>query len=270
MDILYGFHAVEEALKSGNRKVEYLSIARERAHGGGDARLDALLNLARARKIPVRMEPRDALTRLAQSDQHQGAVAMARPMRALALEDLLGPEQRDPAKPLFLLALDGVEDPHNLGALLRTADGAGVTGVILPERRSAPVNATVAKASSGASEHVKIARVANLNRALDAIKARNIWVLGLDERGSQTYDAYNYRSDCCLVLGREGEGLHEHTRKSCDFLLQIPMAGAVPSLNVSVAGAVVMYEAARQRRSGPGAVPAAPVKKAKPQKGLGS
>jgi 23S rRNA (guanosine2251-2'-O)-methyltransferase len=267
MDVLYGLHAVEEALRSGNRKVEYLSISRERAHGGGDARLDSLLNLARQRKVPVRMEPRDSLTRLAQSDQHQGAVAVARPLRALALEDLL--QGRDAARPLFLLALDGVEDPHNLGALLRTADGAGVNGVILPERRSAPVNATVAKASAGASEHVRIARVPNLNRALETLKEHNIWVLGLDERGSQTYDTYDYRSDCCLVLGREGEGLHEHTRKNCDFLLQIPMAGAVPSLNVSVAGAVVMYEAARQRRGGT-AQPVVAVKKPKPQKGLGS
>jgi 23S rRNA (guanosine2251-2'-O)-methyltransferase len=268
MDVLYGLHAVEEALRSGNRKVEYISISRERAHGGGDARLDSLLNLARQRKVPVRMESRDSLTRLAQSEQHQGAVAVARPLRALALEDLL--VARDPDKPLFLLALDGVEDPHNLGALLRTADGAGVSGIILPERRSAPVNATVAKASAGASEHVRIARVPNLNRALETIKERNIWVLGLDERGTRSYDAYDYRSDCCLVLGREGEGLHEHTRKNCDFLLQIPMAGAVPSLNVSVAGAVVMYEAARQRRQ-PAAHVAAPLsKKAKPQKGLGS
>jgi 23S rRNA (guanosine2251-2'-O)-methyltransferase len=267
MDVLYGLHAVEEALRSGNRRVEYISISRERAHGG-DARLDSLLELARLRKIPVKMEPRDSLTRLAQSEQHQGAVAVARPLRPVALEDLL--VRRDPDRPLFLLALDGVEDPHNLGALLRSADGAGITGVILPERRSAPVNATVAKASAGASEHVRIAKVPNLNRALETVKAHNIWCLGLDERGTQSYDEYNYRSDCCLVLGREGEGLHEHTRKNCDFLLQIPMAGSVPSLNVSVAGAVVMFEAARQRRS-PSAQPmAAATKKPKPQKGLGS
>jgi 23S rRNA (guanosine2251-2'-O)-methyltransferase len=264
MDVLYGLHAVEEALRSGNRKVEYVAVSRERA--GGDPRVDQLIALARQRKVPVRTETRDSLTRLAQSDQHQGAVAMARPLRALALEDLLTP--RDESHPLFLLALDGVEDPHNLGALLRTADGAGVTGVILPERRSAPVNATVAKASAGASEHVRIARVPNINRALEALKERNIWCLGLDERAPKTYDQHDYRGDCCLVLGREGEGMHQQTRKHCDFLLKIPMAGAVPSLNVSVAGAIVMYEAARQRRGG--IVTAAAQIKPKPRKGLGS
>jgi 23S rRNA (guanosine2251-2'-O)-methyltransferase len=269
MDVLFGIHAVEEALRSGNRKVEYISISRERAHGSGDARLDQLLNLARQRKINVKMEPRDSLTRLAQSDQHQGAVAVVRPLRTHTVEDLLA--TRASGRPLFLLALDGIEDPHNMGALLRTADGAGATGVIVPERRSAPLNATVAKASAGASEHVRIAKVPNLNRALETLKAANVWILGLDERGSQTYDAYDYSGDCCLVLGREGEGLHEHTRKACDFLLQIPMAGGVASLNVSVAGAVVMYEAATQRRvAAQGPAKPATAKKPKPLKGLGS
>jgi 23S rRNA (guanosine2251-2'-O)-methyltransferase len=182
------------------------------------------------------------------------------------LEDLLA--SRDPDRPLFLLALDGVEDPHNLGALLRTADGAGVSGVILPERRSAPVNATVAKVSAGASEHVRIAHVPNLNRALETLKQRNIWCIGLDERALRTYDQHDFRGDCCLVLGREGEGLHEQTRKHCDFLLKLPMAGAVASLNVSVAGAIVMYEAARQRRNG--FVTGSAQKAEKPRKGLGS
>ena len=264
MDVLYGLHSVEEALRSGNRRVEYVAVARERS--GGDARIDSLLALARQRKIPVRTESRDSLTRLAQTDQHQGAVAMARPLRALTLEDLLA--SRGPDRPLFLLALDGVEDPHNLGALLRTADGAGVSGVILPERRSAPVNATVAKVSAGASEHVRIAHVPNLNRALETLKQRNIWCIGLDERALRTYDQHDFRGDCCLVLGREGEGLHEQTRKHCDFLLKLPMAGAVASLNVSVAGAIVMYEAARQRRNG--FVTGSAQKAEKPRKGLGS
>ena len=263
MDVLFGLHAVEEALRSGQRKVEYVVLSRER----NDAKLDGLVRLARDRHVAVRLEPRDALTRLAHTDQHQGAVAVARPLRPLALEDLL--EARDPGKPLFLLALDGVEDPHNLGALLRSADGAGADGVILPERRSAPVNATVAKASAGASEHVRIARVPNLNRALETLKENHVWCVGLDERGTIDYDAYDYAGNCCLVLGREGEGLHEQTRKHCDHLLRIPMSGAVPSLNVSVAGAVVMYEAARQRRH-PAAAPVRPTPPAKPRKGLGS
>src|SRR5262249_43149792 len=139
----------------------------------------------------------------------------------------------------FVVALDGVEDPHNLGALLRTADGAGVDGVVIPERRAAAVNATVAKASAGASEHVNIARVVNLARALEEMKERNIWIVGLDERADRSYDQLDYRMDCAIVLGAEGHGLHDLVRKKCDYLVSLPMAGKVASLNVSVAGAVV-------------------------------
>ncbi len=160
-----------------------------------------------------------------------------------------------------------MEDPHNLGALLRTADGAGVDGVVLPERRSAPVTATVAKTSAGASEHVRIARVTNLVRSLEQMKQANIWVLGLDERGTPDYSDFDFRTDCVLVLGREGAGLHDLVKRTCDHLLRIPMAGMVSSLNVSVAGAVVMYEAMRQRRQPPAPKPPAP---ARPRKGLGS
>ncbi len=125
---------------------------------------------------------------------------------------------------------------------MRTADGAGADGVILTERRAAPVNATVAKASAGATEHVRIAKVTNLVRSLEKLKANNVWCIGLDERGEKSYDEFDFKADCVLVLGREGEGLHDLTRKTCDHLLRIPMAGGVASLNVSVAGAVVMYE----------------------------
>lgn len=170
----------------------------------------------------------------------------------------------------FLLALDGVEDPHNLGALLRTCDGAGANGVLLTERRSAPLSAVAAKTSAGAMEHVRIARVTNLVRALEQAKERHFWVIGLDERGGMDYTDFDFRTDCVLVLGREGEGMHELVKKTCDHLLRIPMAGRVSSLNVSVAGAVVMYEAVRQRRGGgPAAATAAPAKPKK-LKGLGS
>jgi len=148
----------------------------------------------------------------------------------------------------FIVVLDGVEDPHNLGALLRTADAAGADGVVIPERRAVGVNATVVKASAGASEHVPVAKVTNIARTVEELKERNIWTVGLDERGTQTYDQVDYQMDCALVLGAEGHGLHEQIRKKCDFLVSIPMLGKVPSLNVSVAGAVVMYEVARQRR----------------------
>jgi 23S rRNA (guanosine2251-2'-O)-methyltransferase len=262
MEVLYGLHPVEEAIRSGSRQLDHVSVARERR----DDRLERLIELCRRVGVRVSMESRDQLTRLARTDAHQGVLAVVRERRFLGIEDLLSPAADGQNR--FFLALDGIEDPHNLGALLRTADGAGVDGVILPERRSAPVSATVAKTSAGASEHVRIARVTNLVRALEQMKQKHVWVLGLDERGTPDYTEYDFRSDCVLVLGREGAGLHDLVKKTCDHLLRIPMAGQVSSLNVSVAGAIVMYEAMRQRRHA--AAPPPPAKPAKARKGLGS
>ncbi len=262
MEVLYGLHPVEEAIRSGARRLDHVSVARERR----DERLERLIELCRTAGVRVSLEPREQLTRLARTDAHQGVLAVIRERQFLGVEDLLASNHTGQHR--FFLALDGLEDPHNLGALLRTADGAGVDGVILPERRSAPVTATVAKTSAGASEHVRIARVTNLVRALEQMKQGHVWVLGLDERGSQDYTDYDFRSDCVLVLGREGAGLHDLVKKTCDYLLRIPMAGQVSSLNVSVAGAVVMYEAMRQRRQP--AAQAAPRKPVKERKGLGS
>jgi 23S rRNA (guanosine2251-2'-O)-methyltransferase len=262
MEVLYGLHPVEEAVRSGSRRLDSVLLSRER----GDAKLERLAELCRTAGIRVSLESRDQLTRISRTDAHQGVVALVRERAFLTIEDLLAAKPGQSSH-RFFLALDGVEDPHNLGALLRTADGAGVDGVIIPERRSAPVTATVAKTSAGASEHVRIARVTNLVRSLEQMKQANIWVLGLDERGTPDYTDFDFRTDCVLVLGREGAGLHDLVKKTCDHLLRIPMAGAVSSLNVSVAGAVVMYEALRQRRQPPAPKPAAP---AKPRKGLGS
>ena len=261
MEVLYGLHPVEEAIRSGARQLDHVSVARERR----DDRLERLIELCRAAKIRVSIEPRDQLSRLARTDAHQGVLAVVRERQFLTIEDLLAP--KPDGQHSFFLALDGVEDPHNLGALLRTADGAGVDGVILPERRSAPITGTVAKTSAGASEHVRVARVTNLVRSLEQLKQKNVWVLGLDERGTPDYMDFDFRTDCVLVLGREGAGLHDLVKKTCDHLLRIPMAGQVSSLNVSVAGAIVMYEAMRQRRPPP--EPLAP-KKPKVRKGLGS
>jgi len=242
MDVVYGIHSVAEALRARSRSLDHLEIARERH----DQRLQAVIDLAREHGVSVRFLPRDQLDRLARSKSHQGVVAVVSSRSYSELDELLSNRNSSHS---FILALDGIEDPHNLGALIRTADGAGVDGVVIPERRAAAVNATVAKASAGASEHVKIARVVNLARTLDAMKERNIWIVGLDERGAKSYDEIDYNIDCTVVLGAEGHGLHDLVRKKCDFLVSIPMLGQVPSLNVSVAGAVVMYEVARQRRS---------------------
>jgi len=264
MDVLYGLHPVEEALRAGVRQVDHVSVARERK----DPRLEAVLELARKRGIRVHAETRDQLTRHAKTDMHQGVVAFLRERTFLALEDLLHAAPGSGGNQFFL-ALDGVEDPHNLGALLRSADGAGIDGVVLPERRTAPLSAVVAKTSAGASEHARIAKVTNMTRALEQMKKANVWIVGLDERGTPDYTEFDFRQNVCLVLGSEGTGLHELVKRTCDHLLRIPMAGSVSSLNVSVAGAVVMYEAMRQRRTG--AVPAVVESKPqKPRKGLGS
>jgi 23S rRNA (guanosine2251-2'-O)-methyltransferase len=263
MEVLYGLHPVEEAVRSGARRLDSVILARERR----DERLERLAEACRAAGLRVSLESRDQLTRRAGTDAHQGILALVRERAFLTIEDLLAkPPTQEAQQPRFFLALDGIEDPHNLGALLRTADGAGVDGVILPERRSAPVSATVAKTSAGASEHVRIARVTNLVRALEQMKKAHVWVLGLDERGAPDYTDYDFRGDSVLVLGREGAGLHDLVKKTCDHLLRIPMAGMVSSLNVSVAGAIVMYEALRQRRQPATPKPAA----ARPRKGLGS
>jgi 23S rRNA (guanosine2251-2'-O)-methyltransferase len=209
---------------------------------------------------------------------------LVRGQESLSIEDLFTPGSTQPGAARLLLALDGVEDPQNLGALLRVADGAGVDGVVLTERRSAPLSPVAVKTSAGASEHLRIARVVNLVRALEELKRQNLWIIGLDERGESDYDQFDLTGNCVLVLGREGAGLHDLVRRSCDHLLRIPMAGGVSSLNVSTAGAVVLYEAFRQRRNAArsaqgaagssvvaeAAAPRAGAAKQKKQKGLGS
>jgi 23S rRNA (guanosine2251-2'-O)-methyltransferase len=272
MEVLYGLHPVEEAVKAGRRRFDQVLVARERH----DERLERLVALCREAGLRVRQEPREQLTQLAQTPTHQGIVALVRPQEFLSIEDLFEPDPANSTARRLLLALDGVEDPQNLGALLRVADGAGVDGVVLTERRSAPLSPVAVKASAGAAEHLRIARVVNLVRALEELKRRNLWIVGLDanpaERGIVDYDQFDLTGDCVLVLGREGAGLHDLVRRTCDHLLRIPMAGGVSSLNVSTAGAVVLYEAFRQRRNAASRTPDAlsAASKTKKQKGLGS
>jgi len=242
MDVIYGIHPVEEAVAARATSIEYVAVARDRH----DAKLQRLIDRCRAAGISLRFVPRQELKRLARAEAHQGVVAVAGARGYESLEDLL--RQRR-GRRAFLVVLDGVEDPHNLGAILRTADGAGADGVVIPERRAAGLTSTAWKAAAGAAEHLPIARVTNISRVIEELKVRNIWTVGLDERATQTYDAIDYRMDLALVLGAEGAGLHDLVRKKCDFLVSIPMLGKVASLNVSVAAAIVMYEAARQRRS---------------------
>ena len=268
MEVLYGLHPVEEALRAGRRRFDHVLVALER----DDARLERLLAQCREAGVRVRRENREQLTVLAKTAAHQGVVALVRPQESLNIEDLFEPDPAaKPGTARLLLALDGVEDPQNLGALLRVADGAGVDGVVLTERRSAPLSAVAVKASAGAAEHLRIARVVNLVRALEDLKRQNLWIVGLDEGGETDYDQYDFTGNCVVVLGREGAGLHDLVRRSCDHVLRIPMAGGVSSLNVSAAGAVVLYEAFRQRRAlAKGPATSERRTRVRQQKGLGS
>lgn len=241
MNYIYGINAVTEALKARGRAFQWVGMAKERH----DLRLQRMIEGCRRIGVPVRFLTRTELDKMAGNAAHQGVVAVTSAKQYSDVDDVIGAKR---GKYSFLLVLDGVEDPHNLGALLRTADAAGADGVIIPERRAAGVTGTVTKASAGASEHLPIAKVTNIARTVEELKERNIWTVGLDERAKQTYNELDYNMDCALVLGTEGKGLHDLVRKKCDFLVSIPMLGKVPSLNVSVAGAVVMYEAVRQRR----------------------
>src|SRR5229473_3109172 len=239
--IIFGIHAVEEALSAQQRGFDYVAVAA----GRGDARIQKIAQLCRAAGVPLRTMPREQLTRLARAANHQGVVAVTAEKQYNDVNDILATKRGAHA---FVLLLDGIEDPHNLGAIIRTAEGAGADGIVIPERRAVGVTSTVVKASAGASEYLPVAKVTNIGRALEQLKESNIWTVGLDERGSTLYDHVDYKMDCAIVLGAEGHGLHEQIRKKCDFLVSIPMLGKVPSLNVSVAAAIVLYEVARQRR----------------------
>jgi len=239
MERLLGIHAVEEALAAG-RALERIVIARGR-HG---ERTEEIVRQARARGVPVRFEERVQLDRLAATREHQGVIALAAAKRALGLEDLLVANSRRG----LLVLLDGVEDPHNLGAIVRTALAAGAQGVVIPERRAVGLTEAVSRASAGALEHLPVARVKNLPRAMEQLKEAGYWLIGLDERAAKSYTETDFKDSVGVVLGSEGEGLHELTRKRCDFLVSIPTAGPVRSLNVSVAAGVVLFEAVRQRQ----------------------
>ncbi|HEY7335463.1 MAG TPA: 23S rRNA (guanosine(2251)-2'-O)-methyltransferase RlmB [Bryobacteraceae bacterium] len=231
MSLLAGIHPVREALRAG-RPIERVMIAR----GSSGARLQELINLCRDRHVPVRFETREQLDRAAMGVPHQGVIAYGAASQYASLDDTA-------AGGGLHLVLDGIEDPHNLGAVVRTAHAAGAAAVVIPERRAAGLTETVARAAAGALAHLPVVRVTNVNRAFDELKRRGYWIYGLDERGQHTYDEIDYAPPTALVLGAEGRGLHEQTAKHCDFLVRIPLQkGGVASLNVSVAAGIALFE----------------------------
>jgi 23S rRNA (guanosine2251-2'-O)-methyltransferase len=201
------------------------------------------VQLARSKSVPVRFEERSQIDRLAGTREHQGIAALAAAKPALELEDLLAAKTPQG----LLVLLDGIEDPHNLGAIVRTALAAGAHGVVIPERRAVGLTDTVERASAGALAHLPVARVKNLVRAMEEMKEAGYWLIGFDERAEKKYTEADFSGQVGIVLGSEGEGLHELTRKRCDFLVSIPTSGPVRALNVSVAAGVVLFEVVRQR-----------------------
>jgi 23S rRNA (guanosine2251-2'-O)-methyltransferase len=238
MNWMTGFHAVEEALTAG-RSLDRIVIARGR-HG---ERIEAIVQKAKARGVPVRFEDRQQIDRLAGTREHQGVAALAAAKPVAAFEDLIAANDGHG----LMVLLDGVEDPHNLGAIVRTSLVAGAQGVVIPERRAAGLTDTVERASAGALAHLPIARVKNLVRAMEEMKEAGYWLVGLDERAKKNYTEVDLKGSVGIVMGSEGEGLHELTSKRCDFLVSIPTTGPVKSLNVSVAAGVMLFEVVRQR-----------------------
>ncbi len=235
MAILSGINPILESLKAGT-PLDRILIAK----GAGGTRLQQIIDLARRASVPVRFEERAGLDRLAGTPAHQGVVAMGAAKRYAELENVAGAGK-------LMVVLDGVEDPHNLGAIVRTAHAAGAGAVVIPERRATGLTDVVAKAAAGALEYLPVVRTGNINRALEDLKERGYWIYGLDERGAENYDQIEYNAPTALVFGGEGKGLHEQVRKHCDVLVRIPMEGHIPSLNVSVAVGVVLFECKRRR-----------------------
>jgi len=244
MELFTGIHAVREALEAGST-FDRIVIAK----GRQDTRIEEIVQLARERGIAVRFEERSQLDRTSNTRDHQGVIAIAAARAPASLEDIIAAANKAHGQAGLIVLLDGVEDPHNLGAVIRTALAAGAHGVVIPERRAAGLTDTVARASAGALAHLPVAKVTNLARSMEELKEAGYWLIGLDEEGEKKYTEVDYTSPTGMVMGSEGKGLHELTRKRCDFVVSLPTTGPVKSLNVSVATGVVLFEAIRQRQA---------------------
>lgn len=246
---IYGLAPVLEALSSGKGRVQKILAADGLAHG----RFAAIDRAARAQGVPLQKVPRKTLSRYVDEEaNHQGVVAFvaadgAAYANAEELLDEITAKIAAGESPLAVV-LDGVEDPRNLGAILRTVECSGVDSVFIPDRRAVGLTDVVAKASAGATEHVKIAQVTNINRLIEDLKSRNVWVVGTSADAKMNYTEWDWTQSSALVLGGEGKGLHRLVAENCDVLVKIPLLGKIESLNVSVATGVVLYEAVRQRR----------------------
>jgi len=240
-DVLIGRNAVTEALRAG-RGINKILLA----DGDREGQVSEITALAKERGIILQFVERSKIESVAGGLRHQGVLAYVAPVAYAELDDILAKAEAA-GEPPFLLLLDELEDPHNLGALLRTADATGVHGVLIPKRRSVPLTATVAKTSAGAVEYVPVARIGNISQTLKALKEKGFWVAGADMDGSQNYYEADLTGPLVLVVGSEGKGMGRLTKEQCDFIVKMPMVGKINSLNASVAGSILMYESMRQR-----------------------
>ncbi len=238
-ELLVGRNAVTEALRAGRGINRVLLVP-------GNRKSAEIEDLSRAQGVPVEHVKRERIEAMASGMRHQGVLAYAAPVPYATLEDILH-RAEEKGEPPFLVLLDELEDPHNLGALLRTADATGAHGILIPKRRAVPLNATVAKTSAGAVEYVPVARIGNIAQTLKALKEKGFWVAGADMDGAQNYWEADLTGPLVLVVGSEGHGMSRLTKENCDFIVKMPMVGRINSLNASVAGSILMYESMRQR-----------------------
>lgn len=240
-DQIEGRNSVIELLESG-RDINKIFVVEGEKHGS----IKKIIAMAKAKKVIVTEISKSKLNQISQTDNNQGVIAIVPPFDYCEVEDILEEAKNKNEQP-FILILDGVEDPHNLGSIIRTAETAGVHGIIIPKRRSASVNATVSKVSAGAVEHMKIARVNNINETIKYLKDNGVWIYGTDMQADKYYYDADYKGATAIVIGSEGFGISRLVKENCDFLIKIPMKGKITSLNASVSAGIVMYEVVRGR-----------------------
>jgi 23S rRNA (guanosine2251-2'-O)-methyltransferase len=243
-ETLEGRNPVLEALRSG-RPLNKILMSK---HSGGQTPVSEIIALSRSRGIVVEFVDREILDKLSETRSHQGVIAYVSAKEYVSLDDLIKISRERNEPPLYCV-LDGIEDPHNLGAIIRTAEASGFHGIIIRSRREVGITAAVARASAGAVEYVPVARVTNISQTIEALKHQNIWTIGVDTAGKTDYTSPDYKLPTAIVIGGEGKGITELVKKRCDYLASIPMKGKISSLNASIAAAIVMYEALRQRAS---------------------
>ncbi len=240
-DQVEGRNAVLELLESG-RDINKILVANGEKHGS----IHKILAIAKERKIIVTEMERNKLNQIAQTPNNQGVIAIVPPYDYCEVDDILEEAKRKNEMP-FILILDGIEDPHNLGSIIRTAETAGVHGIIIPKRRAASVNSTVSKVSAGAVEYMKIARVNNINETIRYLKEQDVWICGTDMDTNTIYTKQDYKMPIAIVIGSEGFGMSRLVKENCDFLVKIPMKGKITSLNASVSAGIIMYEVVKNR-----------------------